>query len=131
MTKLSAVVLGVALAIVAGAPGVRAQDTTAKKPGGAIGDLTAGDTAKGKLTIKTLAGPETTAAVTASTEYLVVEPGKKDLAGASPATLADVKIGDRVWARGAPADDGSIVARQIVVMSASAIADRNRRDAQD
>jgi len=131
MMKLCAYALGAVLATAAAAAGVRGQDTAPKKPGGTIGDLVAVDTAHGTLTIKTTAGAEARATVTASTEYLLIEPGKTDLKGAVAVTLADVKVGDRVWARGAPGADGAIAARQVVVMSADAIADRNRRDAQD
>jgi hypothetical protein len=129
MTKFYACVFGVLLAAVA-ATGVRGQNAGAKKPSGPIGDIVSVDVAKGLLTIKTTAGPAH-ATVTSSTEYLVVEPGKTTLEGATPATIADVKIGDRVWARGEPSADGVIAARQVVVMSAEAIAERNRRDAQD
>jgi hypothetical protein len=131
MTKLFGLAFAVALCLAVPAAGVRGQDTTPKKPGGAIGDLTAVDAARGRLTIKTTAGAEARAAVTASTEYLLTEPGKTDLKGATHITLADVKVGDRVWARGEPGADGAILARQVVVMSAEAIAERNRREAED
>ncbi len=131
MTKLFAVVLGAALSIACAAPGALGQEAQPKRPGGAIGDLVSVDTARGVLTIKTTAWAETRAAVTAATQYLLIEPGKKDLNGAVAVTLADVKVGDRVWARGEPGADGAIAARQIVVMSAVAIADRNQRDSQD
>ena len=107
-----------------------AQQPAAKKPGGAIGDLTAIDASKGALTIKTTGGA-TTAKVTAATEYLLIEPGKTSLEGAEKIALADVKVGDRVWARGEPGADGAISARQLVVMSAQAIAERHSRDARD
>ena len=131
MMKLCAYALGAVLVAASATGGVRGQDTAPKKPGGAIGDLVAVDTAHGKLTIKTTSGTQAQATVTASTEYLLVEPGKTDLKGAVAVTLADVKVGDRVWARGDPGADGAIAARQIVVMSAEAIGERNRRDAQD
>jgi hypothetical protein len=110
---------------------VGAQQPAPKKPGGAIGDLTAIDAAKGALTIKTTAGATTTAKVTAATEYLLIEPGKTSLEGAEKIALADVKLGDRVWARGEPGADGAIDARQLVVMSAQAIAERHTRDARE
>ena len=130
MRKLTVYVLGVLLASVL-ATSVRAQDSAPKKPNGPIGDVVSVDLAHGVLTIKTLAGAEARATVTSKTEYLMVEPGKKDLAGATPATLTDVKVGDRVWARGDAGANGAVAARQIVVMSAEALAERDRRDAQD
>jgi hypothetical protein len=110
---------------------VAAQDGAGKRPGGALGDLTAIDAAKGALTIKTTDGATATAKVTNATEYLLIEPGKKSLEGAERIALADVHVGDRVWARGEPGADGAIQARQLVVMSAQAIAERNRRDARE
>lgn len=118
-----------ALALAAG--GAWAQETKPKRPSGAIGNLTAIDATKGRLTIKTTQGAEATATVTPETEYLLTEPGKKSLEGAEQISLADIKVGDRVWARGEPDSSGVIAARQVIVMSAEAIAERNRRDARD
>lgn len=127
-TMRVALALGAVLAIGAA---VGAQQPAPKKPGGAIGDLTAIDAAKGALTITTTAGATTTAKVTAATEYLLIEPGETSLEGAEKIALADVKLGDRVWARGEPGADGAIQARQLVVMSAQAIAERHTRDARE
>jgi hypothetical protein len=118
-------------AVLAIGAAVGAQQPAPKKPGGALGDLTALDAAKGTLTIKTTEGATATAKVTAATEYLLIEPGKTSLEGAEKIALADVKLGDRVWARGEPGADGAIQARQLVVMSAQAIAERHNRDARE
>ena len=102
-------------ALLVAATAVAAQEAAPKRPGGAIGDLTAIDAARGALTIKTTAGAAATAKVTPETEYLLIEPGKTSLEGAEKIALADVKLGDRVWARGEPGTDGTIEARQIVL----------------
>ena len=107
----------------------RAQE--APKPSGALGDLTTIDAANGVLTIKTAGGAAQKAVLSKTTDFLLVEPGKKSLEGAEKITLADLKVGDRVWARGATNSDGSVTTRQVLVMNAEAIAQRNARDAVD
>lgn len=101
------------------------------KPTGALGDLSTIDAANGVLTIKTANGVMQKAVVSSSTDYLLVEPGKKSLEGAEKITIADLKVGDRVWARGATGTDGTVTTRQVLVMNAEAIAQRNTRDAED
>lgn len=103
----------------------------APKPTGALGDLATIDASNGVLTIKTSAGVAQKAVLSKTTEFLLVEPGKKSLDGAEKVTLADLKVGDRVWARGATNADGSVATRQVLVMNAEAIAQRNTRDAAD
>ncbi|MCC6745234.1 MAG: hypothetical protein IT175_15335 [Acidobacteria bacterium] len=103
----------------------------AVKPSGLLGDLAAIDAANGVLSIKSSAGAIQKAVLTKSTDFLLVEPGKKSLEGAEKVTLADLKVGDRVWARGATNADGSVTTRQVLVMNAEAIAQRNARDAED
>lgn len=119
----------VCLATLAGA----SQDAGAahKKPSGAIGDLLAVDSSKKLLTIKTTAGVEVRAAISDTTEYLLTEPGAKSLDNATKIDMDDLKSGDRIWARGDVDASGTIAARQIIVMSAEAIARRNERDARD
>lgn len=119
----------VMVAVVCAAGLARAQD--APKPSGSLGDLATIDAANNVLTIKTASGAAQKAVLTKTTEFLLVEPGKKSLEGAEKITLADLKVGDRVWARGATNPDGSVTTRQVLVMNAEAIAQRNARDAAD
>lgn len=127
---LRSLVLNVVLAAAALAPGpVGAQE--AAKPTGTLGDLVTIDAANLVLTIRTSTGATQKAVLSKSTEFLLVEPGKKTLEGAEKVSLADLKVGDRVWARGATNPDGSVTTRQVLVMNAEAIAERNRRDAED
>jgi hypothetical protein len=98
----------------------------------ARGELTSIDASRSLLVVKTSDGAQANVAVSAATEYLRVEPGKKSLEGAARISLADLNVGDKVWARGTEKDaSGAIVARQLVVMSAAAISERNERDARD
>jgi hypothetical protein len=75
----------------------------AQDAGRVIGEVTAVDAAGGQLTLKTDAGAPVTVQLTDSTLYLRVPPGEKDLKKAAKVTLADIAVGDRVLARGAPA----------------------------
>ena len=123
-------IIGMLVAVVIAASGTAFAQEAAKS-GDARGDLVAVDAAAGVLTIKTTAGAETKATLSPSTEILLVEAGAKSLDGAERVSLSEVKIGDRVWARGDAGADGAIATRRLVVMSAQSIADRNREDARD
>lgn len=121
--------IAVLVLVVCASASARAQE--APKPTGALGDLATIDAANGVLTIKSSNGAMQKAVLSRTTDYLLVEPGKKSLEGAEKVTLADLKVGDRVWARGATNADGSVTTRQVLVMNAEAIAQRNARDAED
>ncbi len=59
-----------------------------------------------------------------------VAPDAKNLDGAEEITFNDIMAGDRVWARNttAEATQNSVQAKQLVLMSATSIAERNRRE---
>lgn len=99
---------------------------------GVRGDVIGVDSSGAWIEIKGTDGAVAKVALINSTKYLGVEPGKTSLEGAVSLALGDVKPGDRVWARGTETlSDGTLVARQLVVMSASAIESRNQRDAAE
>ena len=59
-------------------------------------------------------------------------PGHKDLQGATPVQLQEVKAGDRMLVRGKLADDGhSIVAQSAIVMKKEDIAEKQQREQED
>lgn len=59
-------------------------------------------------------------------------PGQKDLQGATPVTLNDLKVGDRMVARGKMSDDGKTVeANSVIVMTGADIAAKQDRDRED
>ncbi len=96
-----------------------------------IGAITAIDLEAGTLTIKTDDGKTATAAYNPLTRCLIVPPGETDLSKATKCVVADAKVGDRVLARGAAAiDDYSVSARLIVVMSQTAIKEKQEADLQ-
>lgn len=64
-----------------------------------------------------------------ATKYKRVAPGAKTISDAEAITLADVGVGDRIIAQGkVAADRKSIPARQLIVMSKAAIAQKHERD---
>lgn len=96
-----------------------------------IGAITAIDLEAGTLTIKTDDGKTATAAYNPLTRCLIVPPGETDLSKATKCAIADAKVGDRVLVRGAAViDDYSVSARLIVVMSQTAIKEKQEADLQ-
>ncbi|MDT4966044.1 MAG: hypothetical protein QOJ64_781 [Acidobacteriota bacterium] len=96
-----------------------------------IGEVTAVDSSTGLLTIKSDSGIPMNA-VFDKTLYFRSRPGATDLEGATPITLADIRVGDRVYARGTvDADKKTISTRQLVVMTKADIADKQERDRED
>jgi len=64
-----------------------------------------------------------------ATKYKRVAPGAKTISDAEAITLADVGVGDRIIAQGkVAADRKSVPARQLIVMSKAAIAQKHERD---
>lgn len=64
-----------------------------------------------------------------ATKYKRVAPGAKTISDAEAITLADVGVGDRLIAQGkVAADRKSVPARQLIVMSKAAIAQKHERD---
>lgn len=81
------------------------------------------------LTIKTPTG-EFRVSVANNVICKRVAPDAKNLDGAEEITFNDIMAGDRVWARNttAEATPNSVQAKQLVLMSATSIAERNRRE---
>ena len=88
-----------------------------------VGVVTAVDISGNQVTIKSDAG-ESIAIVTNSTSALLrLPPGETSSQKAVKITLADIAVGDRLFARGATSADGkSVEARQVVVTGAAASA---------
>jgi hypothetical protein len=86
-----------------------------------VGVVTAVDRSGNQVTIKSDAG-ESIAIVTSSTSALLrLPPGETSAQKAVKITLADIAVGDRLFARGTTSADGkSVEARQVVVTGAAA-----------
>lgn len=97
----------------------------------ALGEVTAVDAAGRRISLKTDAGEAVTVLTDEKTSFLRAQPGARDLAGATPVTLAEIAVGDRLLARGAQGADKTLSARQVVLMARADIAQRNEQEAAD
>jgi hypothetical protein len=85
----------------------------------------------GQLVLKTAAG-EIAVQFSDNAQFLLVPPGETTLEKATPVTVDDVHVGDRVLARGKVEDDRRrMTARQIVVMTKAAIDEKQARERDD
>ncbi|HLK53445.1 MAG TPA: hypothetical protein VKU42_08305 [Candidatus Angelobacter sp.] len=83
------------------------------------------------LVLKTDAGPEITVSVPDGARLLRLAPGQTDLKNATPITLPELQVGDRMLVRGQPGDGGSIAAATIVVMKQADVAQKQQHDRED
>src|SRR4051812_35834451 len=98
-------------------------------PNGVIGEVTSIDPTAMTMTVKTDAGTAVSVTLGSSTSYMRLPPGEKTLDKATKITLADVGVGDRVFARGKTSDDSKTVpARVLIVMTKADIAQKQERD---
>jgi hypothetical protein len=85
-----------------------------------------------KLVLKADAGPDVNVTVQDGARVLRLAPGQTDLKSATPMTLQEVQVGDRMLVRGKPGDSAdSIVAITVVVMKQADVAQKNQQDMQD
>ena len=123
--RVFGILLSVLLTLAASDAQGQTPETGAAEPRAAqsriVGIVTAVDRNGNVVTVKTDAG-ESIAIVTSSTSALLrLPPGETSAQKAVKITLADIAIGDRLFARGGTAADGkSVDARQVVVTSAAA-----------
>jgi hypothetical protein len=97
-----------------------------------VGVVTKADPAAREIVLKTDAGAEVTIAIQPTASFRRVAPGETDLRNASTIAITDVNTGDRVLARGRPsADQKSVAATLIVVMSKSDIANKQAQERAD
>lgn len=96
-----------------------------------MGEIRSVDTAAGQLTVRA-GGADFTVSLSPQTKYLRLAPGEESLSKAQPITLAEVGVGDRVLARGQVSQEQRLVpARQVIVMSKAALAEKQQRDAAE
>ncbi|MDT7603374.1 MAG: hypothetical protein QOF61_1371, partial [Acidobacteriota bacterium] len=128
------------LSLVAGVA-AQAPTATAQQPQGAastdkdikatsvLGDVTAINVEAKGLAVKTSAGTSVLVMLTEKTAFKRAKPGSTTLADASPIALADVGVGDRVFAYGrVSADQRSVPAQLVVVMTKADIAKKQDYD---
>jgi hypothetical protein len=83
------------------------------------------------LILKTDAGPEVTITLLDGTRIMRLAPGQTDLKNATPMTLPELQVGDRMLVRGRPGENDTIVAMSIVVMKQADVAQKQQQDRED
>jgi hypothetical protein len=117
-----------------GESGAQAAAQTAQPPAQnrLVGVVTAIDAATGQVTIKTDEGASAQIMTDTKTAILRVPPGETSPEKAARVTLAELAVGDRLFARGTVSADGkSIAARQVVITSGAALAQQQERDREE
>lgn len=110
---------GVALAQAPGpGPSTPASSSQPIRPIGVVTQLHTGS-----FTLHTDAGPNLIVQLPEGVSLLRVPPGAKDLKAATPITVGDIRLGDRVLVRGRISDDQkSVLASSVIVMTQTDLA---------
>src|SRR5436305_1799368 len=98
--------------------------------GRALGVVTKMDAAARQLTLKTDSG-EVAVTVDLKAKVVRVAPGATTLTNAAAIELSDINVGDRLRARGRTAEDKSLAALEIVVISQSDIQSKHAAERAD
>jgi hypothetical protein len=130
--------LGIALSAIGMGIPARAQDRP-QPPEGPQGN--AGVVSRSLGTVKSIngktlvlaadTGPEVTVTLLEGTRLLRLAPGQTDLKNATPVTLPELQVGDRMLVRGRPGDNGGITAISIVVMKQADVAQKQQHERED
>jgi hypothetical protein len=83
------------------------------------------------LVLKTDSGPDVTISIADGTRIVRLAPGQTDLKSATPITLTDLQVGDRMLVRGQAGNGGAIAATTIVVMKQADVAQKQQHDRED
>jgi hypothetical protein len=83
------------------------------------------------LVLKTDAGAEVTVTQLDGARIMRLAPGQTDLKSATPMTLPEIQVGDRMLVRGRPGDNGAIAATSIVVMKQADVAQKQQHERED
>ena len=128
--------LGVCFLLSASVPRAQAQTPPAAQSGapGAVAKSvgTVKNVSVDSVTLTTDSGSDVNVLFPQAATMVRTAPGHKDLQGATPVQLQEVKAGDRMLVRGKLADDGhSIVAASAIVMKKEDIAEKQEREQED
>ena len=111
------------------APASQSSADAGVTPNGVIGEVTALDRTSMQMSVRTDAGTIVSVILNSATSYMRLPPGEKTLEKATKITLADVAVGDRVFARGKASDDlKTVPARFLIVMTKADIAQKQEHD---
>ena len=73
-------------------------------------------------------GADTTITFADSARIVRAAPGQTDLKSANPIQTSDIQVGDRLFARGQPGENGALVASSVIVMKKTDIAQRQQTE---
>src|SRR6185295_18853946 len=94
-----------------------------------LGEVTEIDGSGKRVVVKTEAGSIVTVTIDDKTEFLRVPPGETALYKAVKTTLAEIGVGDKVYARGRVSEDRkSVPAQKLVVMAQADIQKKHERE---
>jgi hypothetical protein len=104
-----------------------AGQTASARPLGTINSISGNS-----LTLSTDAGVSYSVSVGDAARILRIEPGARDLKNASPLTLSDLQVGDRILVMGKVSEDGhSVAATSVIAMKKADVASKQEHDRQD
>ena len=83
------------------------------------------------LVLKPDSGPDVNVTLLDGARIVRVAPGQTDLKNATPMTLADVQVGDRMLVRGRPGDNDSILALSLVVIKQADVTQKQQHERDD
>jgi hypothetical protein len=114
-----------------GAPGHQTQQSPSPSPASrTLGTIQS--IAGNNITLTTQGGTSVAVTVQDGARVLRIEPGEKDLKNATPITLQDLQVGDRILIVGKASDDTkSFVASSIVAMKKMDIEAKQQKDRDD
>ena len=129
MGKVFGVIALVALCLSAGTEVCAQGGDPAITAARVFGKVTEVDAPAGQMTVKTDAGSVVTVRLNEKTTYERMPPGETDRGKAVKIALADITVGDGVYARGWVAEDRkSVPAQQVVVVSQSDVAKKQEKE---
>jgi Domain of unknown function (DUF5666) len=83
------------------------------------------------LVLKADTGPDVTVTLLDGTRIMRLAPGQTDLKNATPMTLPEIQVGDRMLVRGRPGDNDTVTAISIVVMKQADVAQKQQHERED
>jgi hypothetical protein len=97
-----------------------------------VGEVMSLDKTANQVSIKTKENETVALSLNEATDYKRVPPGETTLSKAVPVTMAEMAVGDQVYARGMISDDGNRApVRQLVIMSHVDIARKHEQERAD
>jgi hypothetical protein len=121
--------LAVSIGFVAKTQAQPQQDSTAATVARKLGTVKsiAGKT----LILKPDSGPDVSVTLSEEMRIVRLAPGQTDLKAATPMTLGEVQVGDRILVRGKSGENDSIVASSLVVMKQADVAQKQQHERED